>query len=87
MPCAHTEELAQPAVEPAASDGCAECLALGEHDWVQLRLCLTCGRVGCCDSSVHKHATAHHSSTNHPVIRTLEPGQSWRWCYVDNRLV
>jgi hypothetical protein len=61
---------------------------MGEHNWVHLRLCLTCGHVGCCDSSPHKHATVHHRETAktgdpHPVIRSFEPGENWRWCYID----
>jgi len=54
--------------------------------WVHLRLCLTCGHVGCCDSSKPRHATAHHLSTGHPVIRSFEAGEDWRWCYVDELL-
>jgi uncharacterized UBP type Zn finger protein len=66
----------------ANSAGCEECLKIGDT-WVHLRLCLTCGHVGCCDSSKNKHATKHYHSTHHPVIRSFEPGESWRWCYVD----
>ncbi|HEX4726064.1 MAG TPA: UBP-type zinc finger domain-containing protein [Pseudonocardiaceae bacterium] len=84
--CVHVADL--PAdVTATTPDGCEECLALGEHNWVHLRMCLACGHVGCCDSSRHKHATAHFGSTGHAVIRSLEPGESWRWCYVDERLV
>ena len=54
--------------------------------WVNLRLCLTCGYVGCCDSSTPRHATAHHRATGHPVIRSAEPGEDWRWCYLDELL-
>jgi uncharacterized UBP type Zn finger protein len=64
------------------TQGCEECLQTGER-WVQLRLCLKCGHVGCCDSSKNRHATAHFEATGHPIIQTLEPGESWRWCYVD----
>ncbi|MFD3453230.1 UBP-type zinc finger domain-containing protein [Streptomyces sp. NPDC058691] len=64
------------------TDGCAECLANGRRDWVHLRLCLTCGRIGCCDSSPGRHASAHYKATGHPVIRSFQPGESWRWCYV-----
>ncbi|NGN68904.1 UBP-type zinc finger domain-containing protein, partial [Streptomyces sp. A7024] len=64
------------------STTCLECLAQHSHP-VQLRLCLTCGYVGCCDSSPHQHATAHFKDTGHPVMRSFEPGESWRWCYVD----
>jgi hypothetical protein len=65
-----------------ATEGCAECLA-GKEKWVHLRLCLTCGHVGCCDSSKHKHATRHYEQTGHPVMRSIEPGESWVWCYTD----
>jgi CPA1 family monovalent cation:H+ antiporter len=67
---------------PGTPQGCAECLRLGWH-WVHLRLCLACGHVGCCDSSIGKHATAHFHESAHPVIRSFEPGEAWRWCYVD----
>jgi hypothetical protein len=62
--------------------GCEECLAIGDS-WVHLRLCRTCGHVGCCDSSKHKHATKHFHATRHPIISSLEPGEDWSWCYVD----
>ncbi|WP_415916001.1 UBP-type zinc finger domain-containing protein [Speluncibacter jeojiensis] len=68
---------------PLTPDGCQECLRLGEQAWAHLRMCLTCGHIGCCDSSPHRHATAHHHATGHPVMRSFEPGESWRWCYVD----
>src|SRR5882672_7563168 len=64
------------------SDGCEECLAMGDT-WVHLRLCRTCGHVGCCDSSKNKHATKHFHATKHPIVRSLEPGENWMWCYVD----
>ncbi|GIH92604.1 ubiquitin carboxyl-terminal hydrolase 14 [Planobispora siamensis] len=72
------------AQDPAArtSDGCEECLAMGSR-WVHLRRCLSCGHIGCCDSSPNKHATAHFKESGHPVIASFEPGESWRWCYVD----
>jgi len=66
--------------------GCEECLATGDH-WVHLRLCLTCGHVGCCDSSKNKHATKHFHATKHPIIQSLEDGEDWRWCFIDNKLV
>ena len=62
--------------------GCEECTRLGQ-DWVHLRVCLSCGHVGCCDSSRNRHATAHFYATAHPVVASLEPGEGWRWCYVD----
>jgi CPA1 family monovalent cation:H+ antiporter len=78
--CTHLAEL--PPVQAQTPDGCAECLAAGGH-WVHLRLCLSCGHVGCCDSSPGKHATAHFHQERHPVVRSFEPGEEWRWCYVD----
>lgn len=84
--CEHLDpDGAEPA--PANREGCVDCLAAGEHVWAHLRLCLTCGNVGCCDSSPHRHATAHFDRTGHPVMRSFEPGEAWRWCYVDQRLV
>ena len=68
-------------VVPSA-DGCEECLKIGE-EWVNLRICLTCGHVGCCDNSKNKHATRHHHETLHPIIVSYEEGESWLWCYVD----
>ena len=62
--------------------GCEECLKLGSS-WVHLRLCLTCGHVGCCDSSPNRHATKHFTHTTHPVMASFEPGERWAWCYVD----
>ena len=64
-------------------DVCGECIQLGDT-WVHLRLCTECGHVGCCDSSKNKHATKHFHKTKHPVIRSIEPGESWTWCYVDD---
>jgi len=68
------------------SDGCQECIALGDT-WVHLRVCMTCGAVGCCDSSKNKHAHRHADSASHPIARSLEPGEDWMWCYVDETLV
>ena len=64
------------------TEGCEECLATGDR-WVHLRLCLTCGHVGCCDSSKNKHATKHFHATGHPVMKSAEPGEDWGWCYID----
>jgi CPA1 family monovalent cation:H+ antiporter len=80
--CDHLREVADACVEPHTPEGCEECLRDGTT-WVHLRLCLTCGHVGCCDSSEMKHATAHFHETGHPVMRSIEPGEAWRWCYVD----
>ena len=75
-------DLAQhPAVETRQDAACEECLRDGTR-WVSLRQCLTCGHVGCCDSSVGRHATAHFHATQHPVVQSAQPGESWRWCYV-----
>ena len=82
--CEHLAE-APFAVDPRTPDGCEECLRDGTV-WVHLRLCLTCGHVGCCDSSIGKHASKHHEETGHPVMRSFEPGEGWRWCFVDGVL-
>lgn len=73
------------AVHPS-SRGCKECLESGD-EWVHLRLCMTCGHVGCCDSSPNRHATSHHHATKHPVIKSFEPAEDWGWCYVDQEMV
>jgi uncharacterized UBP type Zn finger protein len=78
-PCTHAATIAEP--EPRTPEGCEECLAIGD-DWVHLRLCEQCGHVGCCDSSKNKHATKHFHATEHPVIRSFQPGEMWKWCYV-----
>ncbi len=77
--CTHLDQIRP--VSPSAQ-GCEECLETGGR-WVHLRMCLTCGHVGCCDSSPGKHATAHFAETDHPIMRSAEPGESWKWCYVD----
>ena len=64
-----------------SGDGCKECLEMGDS-WVHLRVCLACGHVGCCDSSKNKHATKHFHTTEHPVVRSFEPGEAWGYCYV-----
>jgi CPA1 family monovalent cation:H+ antiporter len=79
--CDHLRE-APKVVQPRTPEGCEECLRDGTR-WVHLRLCLSCGHVGCCDSSTEKHAAAHFRETEHPVMRSIEPGEAWRWCYVD----
>ncbi len=67
---------------PARTDGCEECLQSGDS-WVHLRRCLQCGHVGCCDSSKNKHATKHFHRSKHPVVQSFQPGETWKWCYVD----
>lgn len=86
LACSHLADAAacdEPA--PITPDGCEECLAEGQP-WVHLRLCLTCGHVGCCDSSPGQHGTKHFQATGHPVMRSIEPGEAWRWCFVDDAL-
>lgn len=77
--CTHLDTVND--VSPS-STGCEDCLRTGDR-WVHLRVCQTCGHTGCCDSSPNKHATAHFRATGHPIVRSLEPGERWRWCYVD----
>jgi hypothetical protein len=77
--CFHRDTIGHP--RPTA-DGCVECIRLGDT-WVHLRMCLACGHVGCCDSSKNRHATRHFWTSNHPIVRSMEPGEDWRWCYVD----
>ncbi len=77
--CSHLDQIRE---VTASADGCEECLKTGDS-WVHLRMCLICGQVGCCDSSKNTHATKHFHATQHPLMRSVEPGESWRWCYVD----
>lgn len=77
--CAHLDEIKP--VTPSAR-GCEDCLKLGDA-WMHLRLCMTCGHVGCCDSSPNHHATTHFHETKHPIIKSFEPRENWGWCYVD----
>jgi uncharacterized UBP type Zn finger protein len=80
--CEHFALIGDPA---PAGDGCSECLSLGERDWVALRLCLSCGHVGCCEDSRHAHALAHFQATGHSIIRPLNDNERWTWCYHHNR--
>ena len=84
MACTHRDQIRD--VEPSTRDGCEDCLKTGGR-WVHLRLCLTCGHVGCCDSSPNRHATKHFRDEGHPIVQSLEPGETWRWCYVDEVIV
>ena len=79
--CAHLDQVAITEL-PEAVDGCEDCLASGGA-WLHLRLCLGCGHVGCCDSSPNQHASAHARSSGHPIISSLQPGENWSWCYID----
>ena len=82
--CEHASEIQ--VYDPRSADGCEECVK-NNYKWVHLRLCLSCGHVGCCDSSVHKHATRHFQATEHPIIASLETEENWAWCYADERYV
>jgi uncharacterized UBP type Zn finger protein len=77
--CEHLQEVRQVV---ASANGCEECLKIGAR-WVHLRICLTCGKVGCCDQSPNRHATKHFHAAGHPVMRSWERGEDWGWCYVD----
>lgn len=79
--CTHLDQIKKN-IKPRTPNGCEECLQSGD-EWVNLRLCLTCGHVGCCDSSLNKHATKHFHVTKHPIIKSFEPGEHWKWCYID----
>jgi CPA1 family monovalent cation:H+ antiporter len=80
--CAHLSSAAGADPAPSTPDGCTECLQIGSG-WVHLRRCLECGHIGCCDSSPNRHASALYAGTHHPVIQSFEPGETWRWCFVD----
>lgn len=86
MACEHTASIH--ITEPSGSGPyvCAACEARGDT-WVHLRMCMTCGEIGCCDSSKNKHATAHFHVTGHPIVRSVERGERWRWCYVDRAVL
>ena len=77
------EHLDQITIEPPESvAGCEDCLAIGAQ-WVHLRICMSCGHVGCCDSSPNRHASKHAAASGHPIVRSMQPGESWLWCYED----
>lgn len=84
--CEHLRDEPVVAVPAEDTDACADCVAIGERTWVALRMCLRCGHVACCDSSPHRHAEAHFHATGHPVMRSVELGEAWRWCYVHTAL-
>ncbi len=77
--CGHIDQIQQ--VDPSGP-GCEDCLAIG-GTWNHLRLCMSCGHVGCCDSSPNRHATGHFHDRGHPIVRSYEPGEDWWWCYAD----
>jgi uncharacterized UBP type Zn finger protein len=78
-PCGHLDQIA---VTQPDKHVCEDCVLTGDA-WLHLRLCLTCGHVGCCDSSPNRHASRHFQRTAHPLVRSIEPGERWIWCYVD----
>ena len=87
MACTHFDGLKQVASAAASyKKGCEECVKMGDT-WVHLRECLVCGHVGCCDSSKNKHATKHFRATKDAVMRSVEPGENWGWCFVDEVMV
>jgi uncharacterized UBP type Zn finger protein len=79
--CSHLDQIRFTDL-PEPLPGCEECLKIG-GSWMHLRMCLACGKIGCCDNSPHRHATAHFEESTHPLIRSAEPGEDWYWCYVD----
>jgi hypothetical protein len=82
--CTHLDQIQD--VPARTPDGCEECLAMGD-EWVHLRKCLICGHIGCCDNSKNKHATGHFHASGHPIMQSFQPGETWRWCYIDEALV
>jgi len=78
-PCSHLNQIKVTSTETRV---CEDCVKTGDT-WVHLRMCLECGHVGCCDSSKNKHATKHFRQQKHPLMRSIEPGEHWVWCYVD----
>ena len=83
--CTHVDQVRVTEL-PEEVAGCEDCLAAG-GGWVHLRICLTCGHVGCCDSSPHRHAAAHFTATAHPVVASAEQRERWAWCYADSALL
>ena len=79
--CTHKDQIKE--VHPKDIAVCEDCIKTGD-EWVALRMCLTCGHVGCCDSSKNQHATKHFKETNHPIMKSVTPGEEFIWCYVDN---
>lgn len=84
-PCEHVGEVKIRKVRRPGA-GCVDCLKIG-GEWVHLRECLICGHVACCDDSPNRHATAHFHATRHPIISSAEPGETWAWCFVDERVL
>jgi CPA1 family monovalent cation:H+ antiporter len=83
--CEHLQDAPTDTV-PRTTQECEDCVLIGDRNWVHLRMCLACGHVACCDSSPNRHADRHYEAIGHPVMRSLELGEAWRWCYVDSLL-
>ncbi|PWU08236.1 MAG: hypothetical protein C5B51_08135 [Terriglobia bacterium] len=81
--CSHLDQIR---IKHTDKHVCEDCIKIGDR-WVHLRLCLSCGHVGCCDSSKNKHATKHFHATTHPLVRSNEPGEDWVWCYLDEMII
>lgn len=81
--CEHRDLIRE--VTPSAN-GCEECLEVGDN-WVHLRICMVCGHVGCCDASKNQHAQKHFHATGHPIVKSFQPGEDWKWCYIDEVLM
>jgi uncharacterized UBP type Zn finger protein len=81
--CIHIEQ-SKDDVKPKTPEGCEECLKTGDT-WIHLRLCLACGHVGCCDDSKNKHASKHFKGIGHPVMKSFEPGEDWKYCFIDDQ--
>ena len=81
--CSHLDQIEN---VHASSSGCEDCLKIGA-EWMNLRICLTCGHVGCCDSSTNRHASKHFHATGHAVIQSFNPGENWIYCYADDALL
>jgi uncharacterized UBP type Zn finger protein len=79
--CSHLDQIRITTL-PEPILGCEECLKIGSS-WVHLRMCMTCGQIGCCDSSPNRHASKHAAAVSHPIARSAEPGEDWSWCFVD----
>jgi uncharacterized UBP type Zn finger protein len=82
MTCSHLDRIAVTDL-PAPIRGCEDCVAIGST-WVHLRMCTSCGKIGCCDSSPNRHARRHAGEADHPIARSAEPGEEWAWCFVDD---
>jgi ubiquitin-hydrolase Zn-finger-containing protein len=84
--CQHLKDAGEPAPRTPYEQGCPDCVAVGATEWVHLRQCLECGYVACCDSSPRRHMSRHFETEGHPVMRSFEPDEHWRWCFVDEIL-